>query len=250
MKLAIMQPYAFPYLGYFQLAAAADRFLLFDDVACSRCWINRNRLLDRATGEPWTFTIPLSGASRGGAIAALEIGGRPRWREKLLRRIEHEYAAAPHFATTWATLEPLLANPEPSLAKFLHKTVTTLFETLGIETELGATSELPYDNRALAGERRLVDICRREGASDYLNPEGGRELYGGANFAAAGVALHFVEHIERPYRQFGGDFVPRLSIIDAMMFCGPAELRGLLSAYRICPATRPSASCPTSNTPT
>ncbi len=223
MTLAIMQPYAFPYLGYFQLAAIADRFVLLDNVAFGkRGWINRNRILDSISGEAQRFTIHVRKAPSATPIDAIQIDPSPRWRRRLLLKIEKNYDKAPQFATAWPLVERLLSNPEPALATFIRTTLVALFEYLGIATPLVAVPP----TGARCGQERILEICRLEGATDYLNLEGGRALYDTATFAEAGFRLHFLEHQERPYPQFDPEkkFVPRLSIIDAIMFNAPEQI--------------------------
>ena len=221
MKIAIMQPYAFPYLGYFQMAAA---------VAYSKGgWINRNRIIrPGGDGDEW-FTIPLRGSGPHRRIDELEIGGPARWREKLLRRMQQTYQYAPQFHKAWPLVRRLLSNPEPNLAAFLRTTLEALFEYLEIDTPLAD----PPQRGESGGAERLIEICRTEAATEYINAEGGRGLYDPAQFAAAGIGLSFVKHREVPYPQFGDDFVPRLSVIDAMMFADRDTLRELLAAYTL-----------------
>jgi hypothetical protein len=245
MKLAIMQPYFFPYLGYFQLAAAADRFVLYDDADFSPGgWINRNRLLDPSSGRPFWITIPVRDAGPRRRIDALAIGGPARWREKLLRRIAASYRQAPHFADAWPVVEHALANREPRLAPFLRAALESTFDYLGIRTPLVESSSLSGD-RHLAGPARVIDMALGAGAETYLNAEGGRGLYAEADFAARGLRLQFLEHLERPYPQAGGHpFVPRLSVIDAMMHHPPDALRGFLSDCRLDPPDHPATRHP------
>lgn len=232
MKLAIMQPYAFPYLGYFQLAAAVDRFVLLDDVAFQRRgWINRNRILDPADGEPKRFTIPLCKVSRDRPICEMQIDAGPRWRRKLVRQIERSYAKAPQFGAVWPMFERLLSDPELRLSVFIRNSLTTLFAHLGIDISLAD----PPPAGDLGGEERIIEICRQAGATDYINLEGGRAIYVPEHFAAAGIRLQFLEHRELPYPQFGSTFVPRLSIIDAIMFNDQEQLQPLLGGYTLAP---------------
>ena len=230
MKIAIMQPYAFPYLGYFQMAAAADRFVVLDDVPYSKGgWINRNRIIRPGGGGDEMFTIPLQGAGPHKRIDEIEIGGPARWREKLLRRIQQTYQYAPQFHKAWPLVRQLLSDPEPKLAAFLRITLKGLFEYLEIDTPLAD----PPPRGDLGGAERLIEICQSEGATAYINAEGGRGIYDPAQFAAEGIGLSFVRHRELPYPQFGDDFVARLSVIDAMMFADRDTLRALLAAYTL-----------------
>jgi hypothetical protein len=234
MKLAVMQPYAFPYLGYFQLLRAADRLVLLDDVTfIKQGWINRNRLL--GPQGPWRFSLPIEGASSNRRLCDLLLLAGTRWRERLLRTIEQWYGRAPHFERGWRVVEDSLRDPERRLTPWLQQTLVRSASALGIETPMVSASSL-HPAGPERGIDRLLSICEREGATDYLNPEGGRDLYPAASFAARGMRLHFVEHLPLAYRQRGNPFADRLSVIDVLMFNGPTELPRLLEACRVVPA--------------
>jgi hypothetical protein len=235
MRIAIMQPYAFPYLGYFQLISAVDLFVLLDDANfINRGFVNRNTLLTRE--GPRLFTIPLSRASSTPPINQLKICTEATSWKKLPRRIRTSYARAPHFREVMPLLEHILEQGAfTTLTGLIRNSLRVLLPYLGIETRI-VESTTGYDNYALKGVDRIVDICRKEGAQEYLNPEGGRALYSREKFEPHGITLQFLIHMPVAYPQFGDSFVERLSIIDAMMFNSPDALRNLLMQYRIEPA--------------
>ncbi len=232
MRLAIMQPYLFPYLGYFQLIQAVDRFVVYDDVSfIKQGWINRNRIL--VNGAPHMFTMPLSGAGSFTAINAIELGKEyAPWRLKFLRTLIQAYGKAPHHASAIAVVEEVLRPDRTNLSELLISGLRVVMEYLDIRTEL-IPGSATYRNSNLTGQDRLLDICAREGASDYVNPIGGKELYSKETFADRGINLWFVRSLLKAYPQFGGDFQPGLSILDAMMFVPPSELKGMLSDYTL-----------------
>ena len=231
MKLAVMQPYVFPYLGYFQLIANADRFVVLDDVNfITRGWIHRNRIL--GTGGPDMFTIPLHKASSNRRICDHEIAVEDRLWEKLPRILQRSYAKAPQFDTAWPLIESVLSCGETNLASFNLFALRAVLEFLGIRTPIVESSRV-YGNDDLSFTARLVDICRREGADVYLNPEGGREIYSAEDFSPHGIELQFLVHEPAPYPQFGGPFEERLSIIDALIFNDRPALQKLLASFRI-----------------
>jgi len=230
MTVAIMQPYLFPYLGYFQLIAAADRFVIYDDVAFSRGgWINRNRLLDPDSGSPFWITVPVGPPDR---IDLTEIASPGRWREKLLRRIEASYRTAPYFPTVWPMVEECLSSGETALGPYLSNTLRRTVAYLGIDTELVSSSQSHPASRDLSGADRVLAIAEAEGASTYLNAEGGTALYDAERFRSAGITLAFLHHQEIPYPQSLPGFAPRLSIIDAMMHNSPTALAQFLTHYQ------------------
>jgi hypothetical protein len=234
VKLAIMQPYLFPYLGYFQLVHAVDRFVIYDDVAfIKQGWINRNRLLvnDRAT----YFTVPLRLASSFRQIRETEIDDGPqntRWRDKLLKTFDNAYRRAPQFREVFPMLEDVFRRPTTSIGELAAASIAAVARFLGIATEL-VPSSTTYGNAHLTGPARVIDICRVERATMYVNPPGGTELYDSAEFNRAGVALRFLRPQPTEYRQFGAPFVKDLSIIDLLMFNAAGVVRGLLDRYEL-----------------
>lgn len=229
-----MQPYAFPFLGYFQLMQAVDRFVLLDDVTfIKQGWINRNWIL--GPHGPLRITVPVERASSNRRIRDLRIVENTRWRDTLLRSVEQSYRRAPEFDRVWPIVEAALRHPDRRLAHWLRHSLEKLAEGLAIATPLVSAAET-HPAGATRGVDRVLEICEREGAVDYFNAEGGRSLYVGEVFAARGVSLHFLNHISRPYPQRGGPFVERLSIIDVLMFNGPLEIAALLQSCRIAPA--------------
>lgn len=239
MKLAVMQPYFLPYIGYFQLMAAADVFVLLDDVAfINRGWINRNRLL--LDGAPKRFTLPLSGASQNRRICDLALADEPRWRERLLATVDHAYRRAPQYRPVRALLERVLMSGTQRLDELLLASLREVAGLLGLETEIRPSSRV-YGNEALKGQARILDICRLEGATHYLNPPGGSALYDAEAFAAAGLQLRFVQPQPISYAQFGASHVPWLSMLDVLMFNDVPAVRELLRRAELCaaPTTTP-----------
>lgn len=223
MKLAIMQPYFVPYIGYFQLMAAVDRFVLFDDVSfINRGWINRNRIL--AGGREQLMTIPLRGASQNRLINQIALGDDVSWRGKLLKTIEQSYRKAPFYAETMPLVKDILSCPETMLAPWLRFSLTALHAWLELPCQIVASSA-QYENKDDKGAQRILDICRQEQASVYVNAPGGKALYAPADFAALGVQLRFLKPRLEEYDQRAATFTPGLSIIDVLMHQGRAATR-------------------------
>lgn len=231
MKLAIMQPYFLPYVGYFQLIAAVDKFVFLDDVQfIMRGWINRNRLLKE--GGDWMFTIPLVGASQNRLISEIEVVDPAQWQRKLLGTIQHLYRKSPYYPQVFPWLERLLSESDRAVATWTKNSVRAVLKYVGIERNLIDTSAT-YQNRDLKGADRIVDICRQEQAACYVNPPGGRELYSPPAFAAIHCELKFLQPNLIAYPQYQHDFVPGLSILDAMMFNSPEQLRALIECGEV-----------------
>jgi hypothetical protein len=211
-----MQPYLFPYLGYFHLMHAVDRFIVFDDVDYIRSgWINRNRIL--LDGKPFRFTLPVHNARRNRRINQIQRADDARWRTKFLLTLEHAYRGAPCFEETRQLIRSILEDSEENLATWITGSLRTLARHLSIAVEI-ASSSSRSPNSALARQNRILDICRQEGAKTYVNLSGGRALYQREAFAHEGIDLKFVQSQLVPYAQPGGAFVPGLSIIDALMY--------------------------------
>jgi hypothetical protein len=229
MKVAIMQPYLFPYIGYWQLIKSADVFVIYDDVHyIVRGWINRNAILEQ--GSRKIFTLETRGASRNKLINQISVGGNA---EKLIKTLYQNYKKAPYFDPVISIFSDLLLNKENNLAQFLTTTIRKICSYLSIETNLIVSSEV-FNNADLRSADRLMDICRQLGADVYVNAIGGRDLYSKAEFAEKGLQLLFIESKPFKYAQFGEAlFVPNLSIIDVMMFNSPEVIHRFVGSYRL-----------------
>ncbi len=238
--LAIMQPYLFPYIGYWQLMKAVDRFVIYDDVNYIKGgWINRNRILIQ--GAPAYMTIPLVQASPNMTIQTLRMQSGTRWRDKLTRMLALTYARSPHFELVWPTLTRIIDYDTDDLVAFLTNQIQVLAQCLGLSTVFERAS-LSYPRHRASGQARVIDICVQAGATQYINALGGRSLYDKATFAARGVDLRFLACRMPPYSQRSDTFVPQLSIIDTLMALGVQATAHCLDAYDLIdPAPLPLA---------
>lgn len=228
MKLAVMQPYFFPYLGYFQLVNAVDVFVFLDDVAFMKnSWINRNRLIN--SGYIKYFSVPLAKISSNVSIRDTRIY-RPLyldWKTTLFRTLWHSYRTAPHFASIMDLVQTALAPEPDDIATLAIRSVEQVSTYLGIDTEFKISSR-DYRRMGARGVRRVLEICRRSQADVYINAPGGRGLYDRADFVRERVALAFLIPQLRPYPQAVADFAPGLSIIDVLMHCSRKRVRSML----------------------
>jgi hypothetical protein len=228
MKLAIMQPYLFPYLGYFQLIQAVDAFVVYEDVNfINRGWINRNNIL--VQGKPHLFTLDLVGASQNKLVNAISVGTNS---EKLLKTIRQSYIKAPMFASVFPLVEDILVQQEKNLARFLEYQLRVVCEYLGLYPRWHVSSQLSK-NPALRGQAKVLAICEALGASHYINAPGGGALYDKDVFAKCGVQLSFIKPKAVSYQQYGNEFVPNLSIIDVLMFNSREQCGKLLGEYEL-----------------
>lgn len=232
MKLGIMQPYLFPYLGYFQLLSAVDKFIVYDDVAfIKQGWVNRNRIL--VGGKAYRFSVPLRSASSFRSISDTHVDAASyaRWLRKFLTTVDQNYRSSPYFGPVRQVLAAVfLGFREGSIAALALRSIIETLNYLDLRPEI-VRSACEYGNAHLTGQDRVIDLCEKEGADEYINPVGGRTLYAREDFAARGIALRFIRLRSIIYPQFGDQFTPDLSIIDVMMFNQPRRIRELLCEF-------------------
>ncbi|WP_286233235.1 WbqC family protein [Thalassotalea sediminis] len=231
MKLAIMQPYFLPYIGYFQLLNLVDKFVFYDDVNfINRGWINRNNML--VNGQEHLFTIPLVKASQNKLIKNIEINNCSDWRSKTLKTIRLSYSKAPNFDSVYPIFESIFNFQTNSLPDFILNANLRLIAFLSIDTEIIQSSS-HYLNNGLKGQERILDICIKEQATMYVNPPGGKALYEQNEFVRRGIELKFLNVLPIEYKQYGKKFTPYLSILDVLMFNGLPEIKKLLNCYSL-----------------
>ncbi|GAA5093219.1 WbqC family protein [Chryseobacterium ginsengisoli] len=231
MKVAIMQPYIFPYIGYFQLINVVDQFVIYDDVNfIKKGWINRNNIL--SNNDIQRFTVPLKNVSQNKLINETYINEESEWKDQFLKTIIHCYKKAPYFNDTFALIEEIIKKDEYNVAKYIYHTLTAISKYLELNTVFIISSELDKDN-LLKGSDKILDICKILKATDYFNPIGGVDLYSKESFETEKINLHFLKSNLVPYKQFNQEFVPWLSIIDILMFNSKQEIHNLLNEYTL-----------------
>ncbi|MDQ3101817.1 MAG: WbqC family protein, partial [Bacteroidota bacterium] len=232
-KLAIMQPYIFPYIGYFQLMSAVDLFIFYDDVNfIKQGWINRNDLLMQGKGHQ--FVVPLEDASSFKQIREVRLSGHAFviWRSKFLRTMAQSYGKAPEFINVKALVEQVLHSPAVTIADLAIESLLAVHAYLDLSCKVVKASESFPRDRA-HGQERVLEICMKAGATTYINAIGGMELYDQASFKQKGVELAFLKPMPRAYSQFQHPFVPWLSIIDVLMFNDKAKVKEMLATYQL-----------------
>lgn len=228
MKLAIMQPYFMPYIGYFQTMAAVDTYVVYDDVQYIKGgWVSHNYLL--IGGKKQMFSIQLKGASPNKLFNEIEIGDNFK---KLTHTLQLNYCKAPYYDEVMPVLQDIFSYEDRNLARFLWNSYRKLFEYLGIDTNIILSSSVDKDC-SLKGKDKVIAICKTLGADIYLNAIGGQGLYNKTEFAENGISLHFVKTNDISYRQMMKEFEPNLSFIDVLMFNGKARTTDLLSAFTL-----------------
>ncbi len=251
MKLAIMQPYFFPYIGYFQLINAADKYILYNNLNFIKDgWVNRNKVLVKNAGVTY-ITVPLKHKSSFEIIKNVETNEKVKWREKICRTISVNYSKAPMFKEVYPLLEKCINLNTDKLANFNSYSIVEICKYLKISTSIECDSEKfqLIEDRLLKDEScsdkycdsksidkkvlRVFEICSHEKANIFYNAIGGTQLYSKELFAKNQIELKFIKTNPIIYKQFHNDFVPWLSIIDVLMFNSREEISFMLNQYEL-----------------
>jgi len=228
MIATIMQPYFFPYLGYFQLMDAVDVFVFYDDVQyITRGWVNRNRI--RVGGSSTWLTLPVVGAS-----ARLPINQRTYLRQPGVPRVRNQlhaaYRSSPRYADVAPVIHELLEFRDPGVAAFNANILSAIGRRLGAKCAFLTASDIDISSE-IRGSDRIIAICRHIGASGYVNPIGGLHLYDSEQFRKNGIDLAFLETDLMPTHLADGRKF--LSVIDPLMQEGFTKGADDLRRYRL-----------------
>lgn len=234
MKVGIMQPYIFPYIGYFQLIHAVDLFVFYDDVSfIKQGWINRNRVL--LNKEPFLFTIPLQNISSFSEIKDTYIHNRnfALWKEKFVKSLRQSYAKAPQLHEVIPLVEDVLNIEAQSIATLAIGSIKSISSYLGMERTFKISSMDYPKSKGLNKADRLIQICHTAGSQHYINPSGGSVIYEKSYFRERGIRIDFIKPSgDIFYKQVNdSDFVPWLSIIDVLMFNNKQDVNRMLTEY-------------------
>jgi hypothetical protein len=231
-RVAIMQPYFLPYIGYFQLIKSVDEFILYDNIQYTKKgWINRNRIL--VNGSDRLITLPVKKDSDYLNIVDREVSDT--WntdKKSLLTLIKSSYSKAPYFRETYELLEECLAVEHINLFEYIHQTLLKINRYVEIETPITISSSISIDH-SLKSEEKVLSLCKAVGATMYINAIGGQHLYSKDRFAAHKIQLHFIKSDTIQYSQFNDNFVPWLSIVDVLMFNSKQDIIRYLNSYTL-----------------
>lgn len=229
MKVAIMQPYLFPYIGYFQLINAVDIFVVYDDVNyIKKGWINRNAIL--VNNSRFQFTFPILKVSQNAKINELKLDLDSK--NSFLKTIVSAYAKAPFFNVVYPLIEEIFQYKQRQLSDYLVHSLQKICGYLNINTQFVISSEQNISKELKASER-IIAICKSLKAETYYNAIGGQELYDATDFQKAQLQLHFLQTNPMHYKQFDAPFISWLSIIDVMMFNDVDEIKKMLNNYTL-----------------
>jgi hypothetical protein len=254
MKLAIMQPYFFPYIGYFQCIHAADKYILYENLDyITEGWMHRNRILVK-NSQPVYINARLSGKSSNKKISEIALDPSPQWKRKLLNSIQLNYGGSAYFEEVFPLIQNLVNGPHELLFEYNAAIIRGISSFLGIDTEIvsrnsnylsleeqletidgnnyGSFPHLEL-TRPIKKVARVLEICAAEKAAVFLNAIGGQELYSKDEFKAYGIDLFFIKTGNIHYPQFSREFYPHLSVIDVLMHNGKQGTKELLNNYEL-----------------
>jgi len=240
-----MQPYFFPYIGYFHAIHAVDKYIIYENLDYIKDgWMNRNRVLIK-NQSPSYLSVMVEGRSSNKKTNEIELNTSFNWRRKLLNKVFFNYKGSPFFDESYLLIEECINIDSDMLFMYNSKIVKKLAEYLELDTEI------QYDNRHFltlekkiaagiiddakfeAKSKRVFEICKHENADVFVNAIGGRALYDKIQFKENGIDLYFVETEEIEYNQFSANFHPNLSIIDVLMHNGQDRTKDLLNNYKL-----------------
>jgi WbqC-like protein family len=247
LKLAAMQPYFFPYLGYFQLISAADLFIAYDKVNyIVKGWINRNRIIHQE-GIIY-FGVPTIDASSYKKIEDIIIKYDSGIRKKMLKVLYLNYKNSSFFDETYTVIERALSCESHTISELNKFSILTLIKHLDVQTEIitdssmfveieerlkSANTTVESVNEKIPDKKtqRVIWLCEKFGSNQYINPIGGEKIYSRNLFDLHGISLNFLKTLPYSYTQRNNRFIQDLSIIDVLMNCGREETKKLLDNY-------------------
>ncbi|RXK48187.1 WbqC family protein [Aquirufa rosea] len=232
MSVAIMQPYFFPYLGYFQLVQAVDDFVFYDDVMfIKKGWINRNQIL--LQNKSFLFTIPLEKQSQNKSIRESNIAWGSEFPNKWLQQLQSAYKKAPQYVPVMELIESILQKKTETIADLAADSVMATWQYLNLEKRFHFSSQMNV-SRELERAERLISITESLGSKHYINAKNGQELYQKEYFAQHGVQLNFLNQSLPSYSQGNlSNFLPGLSMIDVLMWNSNEDIKSMLAAFTL-----------------
>lgn len=249
MKIAIMQPYFLPYIGAFQLINAVNKYIVYGSFKFRNDgWFHRNRMLVQNKGSHF-FNVSLINASYLKSFNEIYVDKSLKWRTKICKTYRQNYCNAPYFEEVYNLMNNILFDDSDTLVEFNVNSLRVVSEYLGMrnnivhdpvleaETEYqmkhmakaNTTEEIEFDMRT----QRILYLCKIMQTTEYINPIGGVNLYDKDTFAKHLIQLRFLHTNEITYQQNYKEFVPNLSIIDVMSYCGREKTRNFLQEFTL-----------------
>ncbi len=234
MKLAIMQPYFFPYLGYFSLIKNTSFFVVFDNVQFIRHgWIDRNRILKPL--DDWQYIkVPISKHNRETLIKDIKIKNDIDWVNRIISQVEHYKKKAPYYSVVVDILKQMERYKGESIVDVNINALSLVCNYLSIGFKYEISSNLKIDwSKITTPDDWALEISKYYNASEYYNPPGGKDIFDGNKYRENGVELKFLSINLVEYNQNREVFEPGLSIIDVMMFNSPEKIKEMLDNYNL-----------------
>jgi hypothetical protein len=233
MKVAIMQPYIFPYIGYFQLINAVETFVFYDDVNfIKKGFINRNYIL--VNDKAHQFTIPCSSVSQNKLIKDVFIHYDEKTRSKFIRTLEQAYREAPYFDNVFPLLDQFLKRKSyNTISEMAIASIKLIANYLRLDKNWVISSQIHESSHHLSKEARILEIAKKEGAKTYINAIGGKSFYSKEYFEKEEITLCFLQSDPISYPQFKDEFVPWLSILDVVMFNTIEDIQTMLTRFKL-----------------
>lgn len=228
-SIAVMQPYVYPYQGYFNLIESADHIVFYDDVNFIKGgYINRNSIL--CNNKPHVFSINLKNQSSNKLIKEIYISEVFKY-HRLLKTIKQSYKNAPYFTDVFEMLNYSLETE--SISNFAIESIKNVYSYLGKKLNYSLSSEVHSESKGLEKTQRLLSVIKRNNNKRYINTSGGKDLYQKADFLEHNIELNFCTPIIKEYSQFNKRFIPNLSIIDVLMFNTVKDCYKIFESYKL-----------------
>ncbi|MEZ8375755.1 WbqC family protein [Vibrio cyclitrophicus] len=223
MKISVMQPYFFPYLGYYQMVEKVDEFVFLDDVNYfKKGYINRNAIA--LNGLPHNFTISINKSSQNKKILELFYTDNL---SKFFKLIDSAYKKAKYYESGKALIEKAFEEGKGNVALTNASSIKLVFEYIGLKKEFSCSSSLLLGDE-FKGQSRILETCKQKKAQVYINAMGGKALYDSESFSREKVDLNFFQPQIEHYEQLEHGFLENLSMIDCLMNLSPNEIKELI----------------------
>lgn len=224
-----MQPYFFPYLGYYALIKRTDQFILFDTPQFMRhSWIERNRIINQQGGDLY-IKVPLKKHHQTTPINHIEINNESNWREKIFAQLAVYKKKAPYYDPVLRLIEEAISIDTSSITKLNKSIIEKSCAYMNIPIDCKIWSELDIEIPcATEPDEWALNICLALGANHYINPRSGSDFFNRLKYNNKDIQLQFLEIEISAYSQFGESFIPFLSIIDVLMFNDVGSIQKML----------------------
>jgi hypothetical protein len=234
-SVAIMQPFFFPYLGYFSLMKHTDNWIVFDDIRYSnQAWGNRNRILKHPEGWAW-INVPVKDHKRETFYSNILIQNEINWKRKIINQFEYYKIHAPFYKDVLKIIQEVFSEDFSHLVDLNIHAMKKVCEYLKIDFKYTKFSEMNLGiNSVQHPGQWALEICKAIKSTNYVNPCEGHPIYDKKEYDDAGISLQFIINRVSPYDQKRAEFEARLSIIDVMMWNSVERVNELIDDFYKC----------------